>query len=224
MSVDFILNAETRSDMGKGASRRLRRAGKVPAILYGAGKEPTSISLQHNELAHQLENEAFFSHILTVKVDGKDESAILKDLQRHPGKPIILHADFLRVSATEKIRVNVPLHFVNAETAPGVREGGLVTHSITEAEVACLPKDLPEFIEVDLGSLELNAIFHLSEVVLPSDVEMVELSHGAGHDQAVASIHLPRAAKEEEETTEVVEGEGEVEGGETPAAEESSDE
>lgn len=216
MSVDFILNAETRSDMGKGASRRLRHAGKVPAIMYGVGKEPTSITLNHNELAHQLENEAFYSHILTVKVDGKDESAILKDLQRHPGKPVILHVDLQRVSATEKIRVNVPLHFINEETAPGVREGGLVTHSISETVVACFPKDLPEFIEVDLGNLELNAIFHLSDIVLPDSVELVELSHGAGHDQAVASIHMPRAAKEE--STEI-----EGEGGETPAAEAGSE-
>ena len=205
MSVDFILNAEARNDMGKGASRRLRRTGKVPAVMYGASKEPTSISLKHNELVHQLENEAFFSHILTVKLNGKDESAILKDLQRHPGKPVILHVDLQRVSATEKIRVNVPLHFINEATAPGVREGGLVTHSITEAEVACLPKDLPEYIEVDLGNLELNAIFHLSDIVPPSGVELVELSHGEGHDQPVASIHMPRAAKEE--SAESAEGE-----------------
>ena len=211
MSNDFSLDAQARSDKGKGASRRLRRTGKVPAVMYGASKEPTSISLKHNELVHQLENEAFFSHILTVKLNGKDESAILKDLQRHPGKPVILHVDLQRVSATEKIRVNVPLHFINEATAPGVREGGLVTHSITEAEVACLPKDLPEYIEVDLGNLELNAIFHLTEIVLPSGVELVELSHGEGHDQPVASIHMPRAAKEE--TTE----EAEFEGGETAA-------
>jgi len=207
MSVDFILNAEARNDMGKGASRRLRRAGKVPAIMYGAGKEPTSISLEHNELAHQLENEAFFSHILTVKLDGKEESAILKDLQRHPGRPIILHVDLQRVSAKEKIRVHVPLHFINESTAPGVKEGGLVTHSVTEVEVACLPKDLPEFIEVDLGNLELNGIFHLTQIVLPGGVELVELSHGEGHDQPVASIHMPRAAKEE--TTETAEAQGE---------------
>lgn len=197
MSTDFVLNAESRADMGKGASRRLRHAGKVPGILYGTGKEPSPISIEHNELAHQLENEAFFSHILTIKLDGKEESAIIKDLQRHPSRPVLLHVDFQRVSATEKIRVNVPLHFLNETTAPGVREGGLVTHSITEVEVACLPKDLPEYLEVDLGDLALDAIFHLSEIKVPNGVEIVELSHGQGHDQAVASIHLPRAAKEE---------------------------
>ena len=197
MSTDFIINAQSRADMGKGASRRLRHAGKVPGIMYGTGKEPTPIQVEHNELAHHLENEAFFSHILTIKLDGKDESAIIKDLQRHPARPLILHVDFQRVSATEKIRVHVPLHFINESTSPGVREGGLVTHSIIEVEVACLPKHLPEFIEVDLGNLALNGILHLTDIKLPEGVELVELSHGAGHDQAVASIHLPRAAKEE---------------------------
>jgi len=212
MSTDFILNAQTRDDMGKGASRRLRRAGKVPGIMYGTGKEPTPIQVEHNELAHHLENEAFFSHILTIKLDGKDESAIIKDLQRHPARPVLLHVDFQRVSATEKIRVHVPLHFVNEAAAPGVREGGLVTHSLIEAEVACLPKDLPEYLEVDLGTLELNSILHLSDIKLPTGVELVELSHGEGHDQAIASIHLPRAAKEESAAPE-------AEGGEAAAPE-----
>jgi large subunit ribosomal protein L25 len=212
MSSDFVLNAEPRDDMGKGASRRLRRSGKVPAIMYGAGKEPTSISLLHNEIAHSLENEAFYSHILTVNLGGKEESAILKDLQRHPGKPVIMHVDLQRVSAKEKIRVHVPLHFINEEEAPGVREGGLVTHNLTEVDVQCLPKDLPEYLEVDLSSLELDGIMHMSDIILPAGVEIVELSHGEGHDQAIASIHMPRAAKEATE-----EAEGEAEGGEAAA-------
>lgn len=207
--TDFVLTAELRNDMGKGASRRLRRTGKVPAIMYGAGKEPTSISLEHNELVHQAENEAFFSHILTIKLDGKDESAIIKDMQRHPGRPLIMHIDLQRVSATEKIRVHVPLHFTNEATAPGVREGGLVSHSVTEVEVQCLPKNLPEFIEVDLGNMGLNDIVHLTDLQLPAGVELVELLHGESHDQAVASIHMPRAAKEETA----------VEGGEEAGAE-----
>jgi large subunit ribosomal protein L25 len=195
--TDFVLNAELRNDMGKGASRRLRGTGKVPAILYGGHQEPTSITLIHNELMHQLSNEAFFSHILTIKLGGKDESAIVKDVQRHPSKPLIQHIDLQRVSATETIRVHVPLHFINANTAPGVKEsGGIVTHNLIEAEVQCLPKDLPEFIEVDLGNMALNEIIHLSDLKLPAGVELVELSHGESHDQAVASIHLPRAAKE----------------------------
>jgi len=194
--TDFVLTAELRNDKGKGASRRLRGTGKVPAIMYGGHQEPTSISLIHNELAHQVENEAFFSHILTIKLDGKDENAIVKDMQRHPSKPVILHIDLQRVSATEIIRVHVPLHFINEATSPGVKGGGLVAHSLIEVEVQCLPKNLPEFIEVDLGNLDLNQIIHLSDIKLPAGVELVELAHGESHDQAVASIHLPRAAKE----------------------------
>jgi large subunit ribosomal protein L25 len=210
MSEDFVLNAELRTDTGKGASRRLRHDGKVPAVLYGAGKEPAALTLSHNELAHQVENEAFFSHILKVNVGGKGEQAIVKDLQRHPSRPIIMHIDLQRVSASEKIRVHVPIHFINEETAPGVKEGGLITHMLTEVEVACLPANLPEFIEADLSGLELNAIFHLSDLKLPEGTELVELSHGEGHDQAVASVHMPRAAKEtsEEEGGEAA-GEGE---------------
>ena len=199
MAENYILEAESRDDLGKGASRRLRRTGKVPGIMYGAGKEPTSISLNHNELFHHLENEAFFSHILTVKLGGKEESVILKDLQRHPSKPVINHIDLQRVNANETIRMNVPLHFMNEDTAPGVQEGGLVAHSISEIEISCLPKDLPEFIEVDLGNLVMDGIFHMSDIVAPSGVELVEMSHGADHDQPVASIHMPRAVKEEEE-------------------------
>ncbi len=202
MGVEYVLNAEARSDMGKGASRRLRREGKVPGIIYGSDKEPQAISLTHHELANQAKNETFYSHILTIKLNGKDESAIIKDMQRHPAKPMITHVDFQRVNANEKIRVHVPLHFINEAKAPGVKAGGLATHSLIEVEVSCLPKHLPEFIEVDLGDLELNGIIHLSNLKLAEGVELVELLHGAAHDQAVVSIHLPRAAKEAEETAE----------------------
>jgi large subunit ribosomal protein L25 len=198
MSESFVVEAEPRTDLGKGASRRLRREGKVPGVIYGAGKEPASISLEQNVLLHQLENEAFFSHILTVKVGKKEEQAILKDLQRHPSKPVVLHVDLQRVSAKEKIRVHVPLHFLNEDSAPGVKAGGLVSHHITEVEVSCLPKDLPEFLEVDLGGMDLDTNIHLSDIGLPSGVELVELLHGEGHDQSVVTIHLPRGAKEEE--------------------------
>ena len=198
MSESFVVEAEPRTDLGKGASRRLRREGKVPGVIYGAGKEPASISLEHHVLQHQLENEAFFSHILTVKYGKNEEQAILKDLQRHPSKPVITHVDLQRVSAKEKIRVHVPLHFLNEETAPGVKAGGLVSHNITEVEVSCLPKDLPEFLEVDLGNLNLDEVVHLSNIPLPKGVELVELLHGEGHDQSVITIHLPRGAKEEE--------------------------
>jgi len=208
MSDNFVLEAEPRTDLGKGASRRLRRTGMVPAVIYGAGKDPVSISLKHNELRHSLENEAFYSHILTVKLGKKEEQAILKDLQRHPSKPVIMHMDLQRVSANEKIRVHAPLHFMNEETAPGVKEGGLVSHSQTEIEITCLPKDLPEYIEVDLGALELDASIHLSEISLPAGVEAVELTHGEGHDPSIVSIHMARGAKDVDvEEVEAAEGE-----------------
>jgi len=211
MAENFILEAEPRDDLGKGASRRLRRTGQVPAIIYGAGKEPTSISLNQNALIHHLDNEAFFSHILTVKLGGKEENAILKAVQRHPSKPTVNHIDLQRVSAKEKLRIHVPLHFINEDLSPGVKEGGLITHSIIEVEVQCLPKDLPEFIEVDLSQLEMDGIFHMTDIVAPKAVELVELMHGTDHDQPVASIHLPRGAKEVDE---VVEAEASEEGGE----------
>ncbi len=212
MSESFVLEAEPRTDLGKGASRRLRRTGKIPAVLYGGDQDPVALQLDHDKLLHQLDNEAFYSSILTIRLSGKEEQAILKDLQRLPGKPRLLHADFQRVKADEKIRVHVPLHFVNEDTAPGVKAGGIVTHNLVEVEVSCLPGNLPEFIEVDLGNLDLDQTLHLSEIPLPEGVELVELSHGEGHDQAVVTIHLPRGAKEA----------GEEEGGE--AAEEGGEE
>lgn len=203
MSANFNLNAELRSDMGKGASRRLRREGKIPAILYGTGGEPVSLTMEHNQLIHSLENEAFYSHILTITIDGKDEQAVLKDLQRHPYKPAVLHADFMRVSATEKLRMHVPLHFIGEDVAPGVKQGGgVVSHLINDVEVSCLAKDLPEFIEVDVSAIELNATVHMSDLVLPKGVELVELTHGDDHDQPVVSIHLTRGSVEAVETEE----------------------
>ncbi len=223
MSINFTVEAELRTDMGKGASRRLRHEEKFPAVVYGTGKDPVSLTLDHKKFLHNLENEAFYSHILTLSVDGKDEQVILKDLQRHPAKLAIMHADFLRVSATEKLHLRVPLHFINAEECPGAKEGGLVTHSITEIEVACLPKDLPEFLEVDLASLELDHSVHMSDITAPAGVELVELSHGAEHDQPVASVHMPRGvseAEEEEAAAAAAAAEAPAaEGGEEPAAE-----
>ncbi len=211
-NVDFALNAEVRSDLGKGASRRLRHAGKVPAIIYGAGKDPVSLTLDHDELFHALENEAFYSHILTLKVEGgDDESAVLKDLQRHPAKPVLLHADFLRVSATDKIKMQVPLHFINEDEAPGVKLGGVVTHNMTEVEVLCLAKDLPEYLEVDLAGAEIEAILHLSDIKLPEGVELVALTHGEDHNLPIAAIHKTRASIEAAAGGEGGEAEGEGE-------------
>ncbi len=211
---DYVVNAELREDVGKGASRRLRHAGKVPAVLYGGDKDPVSLTLNHNEVIKHLEDEGFYSHILTVKFGKGEEQAILKDLQRHPAKAAILHMDLQRVSANQAIKVHVPLHFVGEDKAPGVKEGGLVTHNVTEVEVSCLPKDLPEFLEVDLSELALNGIVHMSDIKLPAGVELVELAHGAAHDQPIASIHMPRGAKEEGAAAGEEAAEGGEEGGE----------
>ncbi len=213
MSVSFVIEAELRTDMGKGASRRLRHEDKFPAIVYGGDKEPVALTLDHKKMLHNLENEAFYSHILTLKVGGDEEQVILKDLQRHPAKPRIMHADFMRVSASEKLHLHVPLHFINEDKCPGAKAGGLVTHAFTEVEVACLPQDLPEFLEVDLSKLELDHSLHMSDITLPAGVEIVELSHGEGHDQAIATVHMPRGAKEDAAE------DAEEEGGEEPAAE-----
>ncbi|KTS71690.1 50S ribosomal protein L25 [Pseudomonas oryzihabitans] len=194
--VDFTLNAEVRSDLGKGASRRLRRnAGNVPAVIYGGDKAPTSITLVGKDLAKMLESEAAYSSVITLKVDGSNESVLVKALQRHPSKGYVLHADFLRVVAGQKLTAHVPLHFMNQETSVGVKQqGGEILHTINEVEVSCLPKDLPEFIEVDMTKVELDQIVHLSDLKLPAGVELVSLAHGS--DLPVASIHLPRIREE----------------------------
>lgn len=211
--TDFVLNAEKRDEQGKGASRRLRRAGMVPAIIYGAGKEPATISLNHNEVIRQLENESFYSHVLTLKIGGTEEQAILRDMQRHPSKPYVTHMDFQRVSATDKIRVLVPVHFVNEDTCVGVKQGGgVLNHLMTEVEVQCLPKDLPEFIEVDVAGLNVGDTIHLSDLKLGQGVEIVELLHGDEHDNAVVACHKGHggaAAAETEEGEEAAEEGGE---------------
>ena len=210
MAVEFQLNAELRTDMGKGASRRLRHAGKVPGILYGGKKEPAAVTFPHKDVAKSLEHEAFYSHILTVNVDGKAEKAVLKDLQRHPYKPIIMHLDLQRVTDTDKIRVHVPLHFMGEDVAPGVKlRSGIVNHLMKHVDVTCLAKDLPEYIEVDVSPLEAGESVHISELKLPSGVEIPGLVAGSEHDLPVVTIVLPRAALETEEA-EVAAPEGEA--------------
>jgi large subunit ribosomal protein L25 len=194
MAISFELEAQTRHAKGKGASRRLRRTDQVPAILYGAGKEATPLVLDHNKVIVALQHESFYTHILTLKVDNQPEKVILKDLQRHAYKPRVMHMDFLRIRADEKLKMHVPLHFVGAELAPGVKEGGLVSHVISDVEISCLPADLPEYIEVDVSTMALDQLLHLSELRLPQGVEIVALTHG--RDATVASIHLPRAEEE----------------------------
>ncbi|HEY7773138.1 MAG TPA: 50S ribosomal protein L25/general stress protein Ctc [Marinagarivorans sp.] len=201
---DFTLIASAREDAGKGASRRLRREqGLLPAIVYGGDKAPQNITIEHKELIKHLESEAFYSHVITLKIDNADETVILKDLQRHPAKAVVLHADFLRVSEDSKITVNVPLHFINEATSVGVKKGGgIVNHTMTELEVSCLPSALPEFIEVDLADVEVGQTVHVSDLKLPSGVSSVALSQGADHDLPVASINKPKGSSDDEETTE----------------------
>ncbi len=196
MKADYVINAEPRADQGKGASRRLRRAGKVPAVLYGGHKDPAMLQVSHTELAHRLENEAFYSHIITVKISGEEQQAVLKDLQRHPARPLILHMDLQRVLADEVIHMRVPLHFKGEDAAPGVKEGGVFQHQITEIEIECLPKDLPEFIEIDVSMLKVDEGVHLSQVKIPEGVKVLLLAHG--DDPTVISIHIPRVIVEEE--------------------------
>lgn len=199
MAEEFDLIAENREDMGKGASRRLRRKGLVPAIIYGAGRPPRALAFDHNKVLKQLESESFYSSVLNIKVGDKSQAAILKDLQRHPAKRQILHMDFQRIVEDEAIRMNVPIHFLGEDVAPGVKlGGGKVSHLMTDVEVTCLPKDLPEFLEVDVSALELDGMLHLSDIKLPSGVEIPELAQGPEHDQAIVAIHVIKAAPVEE--------------------------
>lgn len=202
MKEAFVVNAELRTDQGKAASRRLRRTGKVPAIVYG-GKEPAQqLALSHHEMQKHLETEAFYSHILTLKFDGKEQQAVLKDIQRHPAEPILMHFDFQRVFADVAIRMEVPLHFIGGDKCPGVKvDGGLVEHQLVQVEIECLPRDLPEFIEVDLSNMKLNETIHLSQLKLPAGVVLIELRHG--NDQTVASVHIPKKIEEEVPVAEV---------------------
>ena len=201
MSDAFEFTAEVREDKGKGASRRLRRlADQVPAILYGGDKDPQPLTLIRKDLEKALENEAFYSHVLTINVGKAKEKAILKDLQRHPAKDRVMHADFMRVSDDVKIKVNVPIHFLNEDNCVGVKtEGGMVQHSETDVEVLCLPANIPEYVEVDMLEVAVGDIIHLSDIKLPEGVESVALSHGEDHDLAVASVLAPKGISEEEE-------------------------
>lgn len=227
MSNEFELNAEVREVVGKGSSRRLRRLeGKIPAIIYGGKKKnPQNIALLHKDLMKATENEAFFSHIITLNVGDNSEQVIIKDMQRHPAKPRILHVDFQRVSKDVAIHVNVPLHFINEDSCKGVKlQGGAISHSMVEVEISCLPGDLPEFIEVDMIDVEIDQIVHLSDLKLPKGVEILALAQGEDHDLPVVAIHTPK--KVEEEPTEAPESAGEVptQADEDDSAEESGEE
>ena len=198
MASSYVFDAELRKDLGRGHSRRLRVEGKIPAVIYGGSAEPVGIVLDHNKVNKALEDEATYSHILTLRIDGKEETAILKDMQRHPSRPIILHMDFQRVTESQKIKVHVPLHFLNQETSVGAKKGGVVTHALVDVEVICLPARLPEFIAIDMAKLDIGQSVHLSDIKVPPGVQIVELLHGEGHDQLVAAIHAPRVGGGEE--------------------------
>ncbi len=201
--MEISIKAAKRDVKGTGASRRLRSAGNVPGVVYGGGQDALSLDLNHKELFLEFRHEAFHSSILSLVIDGKKESVLLRDYQMHPVRNTIQHIDFQRVSATEKIHVKVPFHYINADIAPGVKTGGgIVAHIFTEADVSCLAKDLPEFIEVDLAKLEMGQSVHLSEIKLPKGVEFVQLAHD--NDAAVASIAKTRGgiSDDAEATTE----------------------
>lgn len=202
MKVDFTLTAERRTDVGKGASRRLRRAGKIPAVMYGASEDPISLTLDHDSFMHRLEHEAFYSHILTLSVGDKIYKAVLKDLQRHPAKSRMLHADFLRVGENDVIHMSVPLHSIGEDVAPGVKTGGLVSHLMSSVEIICKAGDLPEYLEVDLSTLEAGDSLHLSDIKLPEGAVIAALQHGEDHDLPVASIHMPRGTSSDDEAEE----------------------
>lgn len=193
--TDFTLNAQARTDLGKGASRRLRHAANIPAVVYGGNKAAESVTILSKEIAKLFENEAAYSHVIELNVDGTKQNVIVKAMQRHPSKQFIMHADFVRVVAGQKLTAIVPVHFIGEE-AP-IKKGGEISHVVNEIEVTCLPKDLPEFIEVDLSAAEVGAIIHLSDLKAPKGVEFVALAHG--DDKAVANVHAPRVAPEAEE-------------------------
>jgi len=199
----FTLEAEVRTDLGKGASRRLRHANKVPAILYGEGQEPVSLTLEHKNVFRAQQEEAFYSHVLTLNVDGKPVECLLKDMQRHPFKQVVMHLDFLRIDATHAVHINAPVHFINEETAE--KKGGVIAHHVNEIAISCLPADIPEFIEVDTSVLEVGQTLHLSDVTLPKGVTSDELAKGESHDQAVVSLNAPKVVKDEDDSEEAPE-------------------
>ncbi len=223
MAEEFDLIAEIREDQGKGASRRLRHEGKVPAIIYGAGRPPRALAFDHNKVLKQLENESFYSSVLSIKVGEKSQAAIVKDIQRHPARPLIMHMDFQRIVEDEVIRMNVPIHFLGEDVAVGVKQGGgSVSHLMTDVEVVCLPKHLPEYLEIDISELELDAMMYLSDLELPEGVEVPALAQPEGNRPVVSIAIIKEVVIEEEE--EIAEGEVPVAGeepeeGAEPAAE-----
>ncbi len=205
MSQKLTLEAESREELGRSASRRQRRLNNIiPAIIYGGKKEPQPLMLIEKDFEKALQNEAFFSQVMEIKVDGGTEKVVLKDLQRHPAKNRIMHADFLRIDDKVQIKMNVPIHFINEEQCYGVKmEGGLVQHQSTDMEVQCLPKDIPEYVSVDMENVKIGEIVHLSDITLPEGVVSVALAQGEDYDLAVASVIAPKGSAIDEEDLEI---------------------
>ena len=212
----ILLEAESRTDMGKGASRRLRRLeNKVPAVIYGGDKEPKSIHFLHNKVVKALETESIYSSVFDISIDGKTEHVILKALQRHPYKPLVMHMDLQRVSAKDILVKLVPIHYINEQKSAGIKAGGLINHTMTQVEVRCQAKDLPEFIEVDMTKVAMNDVVHLSDLKLPKGVHLtVDVTDGS-HNAPVVSIHAPKVASVDEESA--------VPASAVPASEEKSE-
>ena len=208
MSQTHEIKAQSRKDEGKGASRRLRHAGFVPAVVYGAEQAPQNIQIEHNTILLAAKHEWFFSSILDLNVDGKVQKVLVRDWQKHPFKQLMMHMDFLRINEKEALRVSVPLHFLNQEaSAAGKTSGVVISHNLTELEISCLPKNLPEFIELDLADLKPGDIIHMSQIKLPAGVEIPALHLGASHDSAVVTANTVKAEVEEAPAADVAEGE-----------------
>jgi len=200
MSSNYVLTAQSRDVFGTGTSRRQRRDGHVPAVVYGAGKDNETVTLDHDQVMHSLEKEAFHSAIIDLETDAGSQQVILREVQMHPYRPLVLHMDFQRIKATEKLHMKIPLHFDGADVAPGVKtDGGILAHTMTELDITCLPKDLPEYIAVDVSELGMNESVHLSDVQLPEGVELTVTAYHEGENPTVATITAPKVIEEEEE-------------------------
>jgi large subunit ribosomal protein L25 len=219
--VKFEIRGEPRTLGNRGSSRRLRRTGRVPAIVYGGGKDPRAISIDHDSLAHQMVHEAFYTSILTVKVGDEAQPVVVKDVQRHPARPVIMHLDFQRIVEDQEITIRVPIHFLGEENAKGVKEqGGVVEHIETNVEISCLPRYLPEYLELDVTNLELNQMYHLADIKLPEGVSSVALKHG--QNLPIVAVNLPRE-EEIEAPVEAVSAEVPTVAGEEKAAAEAAE-
>ncbi|MBF2758937.1 MAG: 50S ribosomal protein L25/general stress protein Ctc [Ectothiorhodospiraceae bacterium AqS1] len=204
---EFEVLATARSSKGTGSSRRLRREGQIPAILYGGSDEALAIAVDGNRIHRQMQNEAFIAHVLTIKIEERESQAVLKAVQRNPATNRITHLDFQRISAQSEIHIHVPLHFLNEEQCVGKKAGGVVTHLVVEVEIGCLPKDLPEFIEIDLSNLNIGESVHLSELPLPDGVRLMTLAHNPDNDQPVVSVQHPQKVTENQNAADSEEGE-----------------